>query len=255
MADEQPIILSRAHYRDLRNASYDLAVLPWGATEAHNLHLPYGTDVIESERIAADAARIASDRGARIIVLPALPYGVNPLQLDIPLTIHMNPSTQLAIVRDIVSSLEAHRIGKLVILNSHGGNDFKTIIRELQPKTKVFLSTLNWWQSLKASEFFWEPGDHAGELETAVMLHICPDQVLPLSEAGSGAAKQSTISGFREGWAWAPRPWSVVTADTGIGNPSAATAERGARYYAAMTGKVATFLADLAAATPESLYA
>ena len=130
MADNLPIILARAHYRDLRTASYQLAVLPWGATEAHNLHLSYGTDIIESERIAADAAEIAAAKGAKLIVLPSIPFGVNPMQLDIPLTINMNPSTQLAIVRDILTSLEGYGIPKLVILNSHGGNDFKSLIRE-----------------------------------------------------------------------------------------------------------------------------
>ncbi len=254
MAEEQPIVLSRAHYRDLKKAKYDVAVLPWGATEAHNLHLPYGTDILESERIAEDSARIAAARGARIIVLPAIPYGVNTLQLDIPLTINMNPSTQAALVSDIVDSLEGYGIPRLVILNSHGGNDFKFIIREMQPHHSIFLCALNWWQSIDSREYFTEPGDHAGELETALMMHLVPELVLPLSQAGSGAAKKATVAGFREGWAWHPRPWSRVTADSGVGNPAAATPERGARYYAAMTEKVGTFLAELAATDRDSLY-
>lgn len=253
MADK-PVILATAHYKELREARYDLAVLPWGATEAHNYHLPYGTDIIQADVIAAAAARIAAARGARIIVLPTVPFGVNTTQLDIPLTINMNPSTQMALLHDVATSLEASKIPKLAILNSHGGNDFKQMIRELQLRHSIFFCSINWWKSLDPKEFFVEPGDHAGELETALMLHIAPGTVLPLSEAGNGSEKKSRLRGFREGWAWTPRPWTRVSTDTGAGNPAAATKENGARYFAAMTEKVGTFLADLAATAPDQLY-
>ena len=72
--------------------SYELAILPWGATEAHNVHLPYGTDTIESGFIAAEAARLAWEAGAKVVVLPTVPFGVNTGQLDIPLCLSMNPS-------------------------------------------------------------------------------------------------------------------------------------------------------------------
>ena len=70
-----PYILGTAPLAALKGAQYDTAILPWGATEAHNLHLPYGTDNLETEAIAAESARLATGRGARVIVLPAIPYG------------------------------------------------------------------------------------------------------------------------------------------------------------------------------------
>lgn len=253
MADT-PLILARAHYRELRDSRYDLAVLPWGATEAHNYHLPYGTDIIEADVIAAEAARRASTHGARIIVLPTVPFGVNTTQLDIPLTINMNPSTQMALLHDVATSLEASGIPKLAILNSHGGNDFKQMIRELQLRHTIFFCSVNWWKCLDPKEYFTEPGDHAGELETALMFHIAPETVLPLSTAGAGTERKSKLEGFREGWAWTPRPWTKVTDDTGVGNPAAATRENGARYFEAMTEKVGRFLADIARTDTEDLY-
>jgi creatinine amidohydrolase len=251
---DNPLVLARAHYRDLRDARYDLALLPWGATEAHNLHLPYGTDIFQAGLIAEATARIAATRGARIIVLPTVPYGVNTTQLDIPLTINMNPSTQMALLHDVATSLEASAVPKLAILNSHGGNDFRQMIRELQLRHTIFFCAINWWKCLDPKEFFVEPGDHAGELETALMLHIAPETVLPLSEAGTGSEKKSKLRGFREGWAWTPRPWTKVSADTGVGNPAAATDKSGKRYFEAMTEKVGTFLAELALVDPETLY-
>jgi creatinine amidohydrolase len=250
----QPVILAQAHYKEIRNASYELAVLPWGATEAHNLHLPYGTDIIESERIAAEAARLAAARGAKIVVLPPVPFGVNTGQLDIPLTINMNPSTQMALLNDVASSLQQQGIRKLAILNGHGGNDFRQMIRELQPRFSLLFCQINWWICVDPGPFFREPGDHAGELETSVMLHLAPDLVLPLSEAGSGAERKPRISGFRDKWAWTPRQWTKVSADTGIGDPSSATEQKGKAYFAAVTEKIGTLLAELSTADPNDLY-
>lgn len=249
-----PYILSRATYRDIKDASYDVALLPWGATEAHNYHLPYGTDIFESDVIAAESARIASAKGARVIALPSVPFGVNTGQLDIPLTINLNPSTQMQILDDVASSLELQGIPKLAIVNSHGGNDFRQMIRELQPRHSIFICTTNWFRSVDLKLFFEHPGDHADEMETSLMLHIAPELVLPLSTAGSGAERKIKISAFREGWAWTPRQWTKVTADTGIGNPALATAAKGKKYFEAVTEKLASFLVELAAADLHDLY-
>jgi creatinine amidohydrolase len=62
------------------------------------------------------------------------------------------------------------------------------------------------------------------------------------------------LAAVREGWAWTPRQWTKVSADTGTGDPSAATVEKGARYAEAVTRRVASFLVDLAAADPADLY-
>jgi creatinine amidohydrolase len=118
-------LLSSSTWKTVGQTPYEVAVLPWGATEAHNFHLPYGSDTIQAERVAALAAERAWSAGASVVVLPAVPFGVNTTQLDIKLTINVNPSTQAAVLADIVSSLESHGIEKLVILNSHGGNDLK----------------------------------------------------------------------------------------------------------------------------------
>ncbi len=61
----KPFILAETNWKTLRDQEIELAVLPWGATEAHNLHLPYSTDNVMVDRIAADAAQVAWEKGAK----------------------------------------------------------------------------------------------------------------------------------------------------------------------------------------------
>ena len=250
----RPYVLAEVPWKVVSQTEYEVAILPWGATEAHNYHLPYGTDVMESDYVAAESARRAWEQGTKVIVLPTVPFGVNTGQLDIPLCINMNPSTQAAVLGDVVHALEVQGMEKLVIINSHGGNNFRQMIRELTLHTSVHLSTIDWWTILPVRDYFDEPGDHAGELETSVMQIIAPELVLPQSDWGSGAQKRPSVVALREGWAWSPRPWTKVSADTGTGNPKAATPEKGTRFLDAVTAKIASYLVDLAATDVERMY-
>lgn len=250
----RPYILAETNWKTVDATPYGVAILPWGATEAHNYHLPYATDNIQAEQVATRAAERAWNSGARVVVLPTVPFGVNTTQLDIKLCLNMNPSTQAALLADLVSALEQQGIHKLLILNGHGGNDFRQIIRELQPKTRVFLCAINWWACVDVKQFVEEAGDHAGEAETSAMLHLAPDLVRPLGEAGTGHARPWRLAGIREGWAWAPRRWTQVTADTGIGNPAKSTGEKGAAYVNAAVERIADFLVEFAALDLNELY-
>ncbi len=251
----RPYVLEEVTWPSVTAARYDVAVLPWGATEAHNRHLPYGTDTIEARSIGIEAARLAWERGAKVVVLPAVPFGVQTGQLDIPLCLNLNPSTQLAVLHDLSQALDAQGVRKLVILNSHGGNEFRWMIRELQPDLTLFLCTVNVYAVLDAKKYFTEPGEHAGEAETSMLQHLAPELVRPLKEAGPGAARPWRTAAFNEGWAWAPRRWTQLTADTGVGDPTAASAAKGAAYVAAVAEKIATFLVDLTHLDPENLHA
>jgi creatinine amidohydrolase len=251
----RPYILAETNWKAVRETTFDVAVLPWGATEAHNYHLPYGTDVIECDHVAAESARLAWEQGARVVVLPTVPFGVQTGQLDIPFCVNMNPSTQRLVLRDVAQALAGQGVRRLVILNGHGGNDFKAMIRDLQPQLpNIFLCTVNWWTAVDAKPYFTQPGDHGGEMETSVVMHVTPELVLPLAEAGSGAERKARIAAMREGWAWAPRRWTAVTDDTGVGNPSDSTAEKGAKFFTAATERIAGFFVELAKTDPHDLY-
>src|SRR5215207_5554363 len=251
----RPYVLAETNWKAVTATTFDVAVLPWGATEAHNFHLPYATDVIQCDHVAAESARISSERDVRVAVLPTVPFGVQTGQLDIPFCLNLNPSTQLAVLEDLARALEGQGITRLVILNGHGGNDFRAMIRDLQPRVPgVFLCTVNWWNCIDARPFFDSPGDHAGELETSVMMHVAPELVLPLGEAGPGRERKARIAALREGWAWAPRRWTAITDDTGVGDPSAATAAKGEAFFRAVTERIGGFLVELARADTDDLY-
>ncbi|MCF8335598.1 MAG: creatininase family protein [Bacteroidales bacterium] len=251
----RPYMLAESHWKEVREQNYEVAVLPWGALEAHNFHLPYNTDNIETEVIAAESAKMAWEKGAKVIVLPNVPYGVNTGQTDIKLTMNLNPSTQASILGDIIQNLHNSGIPKLLILNGHGGNEFKPMIRELGLKyPDVFIAVCQWFQSVDKKKHFDNTGDHADEMETSLMLHLTPESVLPLNQAGDGAARKFKISAFNESWAWTERQWNQVTRDTGIGNPKKASKEKGEQYFREVTQKISRLLIELSETDVEDMY-
>lgn len=251
----RPYILAETNWKSVKDTEFELAILPWGATEAHNYHLPYATDNIEADCISAEAARIAWEKGTKVIVLPTIPFGVNTGQPDIKLDINIYPSTQRVILSDVLEVLNRQGIKKFILMNSHGGNNFGPIIRELGAKyPEMFLSLCNWYTWDGKKEFFDDPGNHADEMETSLLLYLTPHLVRPLEEAGEGKEKKFRIKAFNEGWVWAERRWSQVTEDTGIGNPAAATKEKGEKYFKALTRQIAEVFCQIAKSDPSDLY-
>lgn len=251
----RPYILAENNWKHLKDEKIKLAILPWGATEAHNYHLPYATDNIEGTAFAAEAARLAWEKGAKVIVLPTIPFGVNTGQTDIYLDMNMRPSTQKAVLTDILDVLNRQGVKKFMLLNSHGGNKWKSIIRELGLDfPEMFLCVTEWYHALDKSKFFDEPGDHAGELETSLILHLKSELVLPKEDWGDGKEMTNKIKAFNQGWAWTERPWSKITDDTGVGNPKAATAEKGKKYFEAVCNRLAKLMVDICNANIDELY-
>ncbi len=251
----RPYILAETNWSQLKDADFELAILPWGATEAHNYHLPYATDNYQADHMVAESARIAHDKGGKVIVLPTIPFGVNTGQSDIYLDINLNPSTQLAILSDITEVLNRQGVKKLLIFNGHGGNNFKPLVRELGLKfPNMFISFCFFPQVLDKSKFFKKPGDHADEMETSLMLYLQPELVLPRETWGDGSAKKFRIRAFTEGWAWAERKWSEISEDTGVGNPHKASKEKGERFFKSVTKKMGDFFYEVCQADLKDMY-
>lgn len=247
----RPWKLLECNYAQIKQTDYEVAVLPLGATEPHNLHLPYGADVLEAETMGEKICQAAAERGAKVILLPTIPYGTETNQREFPLSINVDPSTLGALVTDIVHSLAGQGIRKIVLLNSHGGNDMKPLLRELYGKTPAMLFLCNWYQVCADvyDEIFDAPEDHAGEMETSFLLAHHPELVARDAEgnllADEGATAECRFEAVREGWVSITRPWHLLTTNAGSGNPHAATAEKGRRLTELLVERIGTFLVEL----------
>lgn len=252
----RPWLLAETNYGEIKTNPPDTVVLPLGATEPHNLHLPYGTDTIQVETLGERACRLAHERGAKVVLLPAIPYGTETNLREFPLAINLDPSTLLRVLENIVASLEQSGVRKLVLLNGHGGNDFKPMLRELYGRTRVHLFLCDWFRGLGGDiqrELFREPGDHAGAAETAFIMAARPDLVArdPATgaiRADAGTARATKLEAVNKGWLSITRPWHLLTTNTGCGNPFEATPELGEKLLATLAERLASALVELSRA-------
>lgn len=250
----RPWRLAEINYGIVKQEHYEVAVLPMGATEPHNLHLPYSMDTIEGDQIGERICEAAWERGARVILLPTVPYGTQTNQRAFPFAMNLNPSTLNRVISDLVESLVGQGIRKVVILNSHGGNEFKSVLRELYGTTPAKLFLCNWYQIFQDvyREIFVEPDDHAGEVETSLALALVPELVGRNPDgtltADEGRKAATRLEAVNRGWVGITRPWHLLTTNAGAGNPHAATAEKGLRLLDVLVERLSGFLVELSAA-------
>ena len=133
---------------EVRARSIEVAVLPIGSVEPHANHLPYGTDAWAANIMAERVAAKANQMGAKVLVLPTMPYGINSNQAPNPYAQSIRPPTMMQFVKDVVSNCEMQGIRKVVILNGHGGNTttLGATLRELfASNPKVFVAMVETW--------------------------------------------------------------------------------------------------------------
>src|SRR5262249_27132097 len=165
--------------------------------------MPYGTDNYEVEIIAERACAQAYGRGAKVILLPTMPFGVNTNHLRVPgaLTCSVTPTTLLHLLSDLVDSLERQGVPKLLLFNGHGGNELKPLMRELHHRTRLFLCVCDWYRMATDlyPQIFEQPGEHADEVETSLGLAFFPDLLRP-ELADDGAARATRFAAINHGW-------------------------------------------------------
>jgi creatinine amidohydrolase len=244
-------VLAEETHAAIREQRWEVAVLPFGATEPHNLHMPYGTDNFEVEAIGHRACQRAYEAGARVLLLPTIPYGVNTnhFQVTGALACSVTPTTLLHLITDLVDSMERQGVRKMVLLNGHGGNELKPWLRELHHRTRVFLCLCDWFRMAtdRYGELFEKPGEHADEVETSLGLEYFPELMRP-ELADEGRARPTRFEALNRGWLSMTRPWHLATTNTGLGNPAAASAEKGRRLMDILVERLGSFLVELAAA-------
>ena len=252
-----PWVLAEQTHALVRSQKWEVAVLPFGATEPHNLHMPYATDNYQVEEIGKRACQKAYEAGAKVLLLPTMPFGVNTNHLQVPgaVALSVTPTTLLHVITDLAESLERQGVRKLVLLNGHGGNELKPLTRELHHRTRVFLCVCDWFRMAtdQYPKIFTKPGEHADEVETSLGLAFFPGLMHP-ELADAGAARPTRFDAINRGWVSITRPWHLVTTNTGLGDPSAATADKGRALMDVVVDRLSAFLVQLAAAPMDEMF-
>ncbi len=227
--------------------------LPIAATEQHGSHLPLATDRLIGEHFLEELNKKLSDH---ILILPPIAVACSEHHLGFAGTLSQKHEVFMSQVVGVMDSVFHHGFKNLILFNSHGGNQaIGQVILESQghrfPDRNIFLVT--WWK-LAGKEFgeitttpFGGTG-HAGEFETSLMLHIAPELV---------DDSRITRGGNQPGHSWAEgdmlnapkishyRSMKDMTPNGIYGDPTAATAEKGAKISHVVVGKLASMVDDL----------
>ena len=242
--------LARLSWPDARDAIRQarVALLPVGAIEQHGPHLPLGTDWYIASRIAQETAEQDG-----LLLLPGFAVGVSHEHRQFWGTLTVSPNQLRDQAIDVVRSLAAHDLQRIVFVNGHASNcgPLDEAARHLR-EDGIHAFVFNWWQSVATTlaELFPDPTAHAGSLETSLMLVIDPDLV---REERFDKASESTewgtyVEGVQVGFDVAD------FSDQGnVGDPSLADVEKGMRVLMAARESLSRFCAWLSERSDEEL--
>ena len=242
-------------------------VLPTGAIEHHGPHLPLLTDALIAESVATAAVERAAAAGMDVWQLPTLTYTKSDEHAWASGTMWLSWETLMATLVDLGRSVATTPARRLVFMNGHGGNTalLGVALRELRRRFGLLTFAMPAGVQVAGAGGD-EPDDHglgihAGFGETSLVLHLRPDLV-DLSLARRSVPEH--IGALRYlGYHSTPAQFGWTSEDSDpsgvIGDPTGATAERGAEIFeasveraVAILGEIATFRHAAPSATPPS---
>jgi len=246
---EAAVKLENLTHPEVTQRDVQVVILPIGSTEPHGSHLPYGTDTLTADIVAARVAARAHEKGAKVLVLPTMPYGVNTNQAPNPYAQSIRPATLIEFVKDTVDTAEQHGIRKVVILNGHGGNTttLGAALRELfASNPKVFVALVETWVPYRdrLEQVIETGGDHASEEETSIALALFPERVR-MGKAVKARESELKLPSLKAPYINFIRPWKYVSDSTGLGDPTKGTAAKGQKLIDLFMDRISTFLKEL----------
>ncbi len=231
-------------------------VLPFGTIEDHGPHLPLNTDNVIVEAICLEAAQRAE---GEMLLMPLLSYGLNEHHMDFPGTISIDMQTLLSYVADVATSVARHGFSHLLIVNGHGSNApvADLAARKVVLETGIVCGAMSpnaaidptlaepTLSAMRRSE----PGGiaHAGEYETAMMLHLRPNLV----QMNRAVRELGQIKLKYFNWDH-PEPsslawqdwWSRMSKSGVCGDPTVASAEFGRALFETTVENMVQFVRD-----------
>ena len=239
--------LKAPELRDLAKKD-TVVIVPVASTEQHGPHLPTQVDCLLVSEIAQRAATKAS-KTRPTLVTPVVWTGLAEHHMSLGATISLDFESFLAILRGICRSLTHHGFHNILLLNGHGGNiaALTVAVNELAPRFDAPISTATYWLLAQAefAKILEKQANvrHACEAETSMVLALRPDLVDMAQAAnavGPTAPELIDIVGTTAAHRW--QSFRSRTSHGVIGDPRAASAEKGERLLQAAANAVASLI-------------
>ena len=238
------MLLQELTWPDIGNLSRDIpVVIPVAALEQHGHHMPVFTD---SLLVGEVVRRVGAAMADRVLIAPLMWLGNSHHHIDFPGTLSARPRVYLDLLNDLAENLIGHGFRRIVFVNGHGGNitPGKQAIFEIRQRHRdrsdLLLLFASYWDHAEPSagraDLVQSQMGHACEWETSMMMRLAPQlvgQISSLPEVPSGNAFDPVAR------AWTTRD---RTEPGYLGNPRAATAEKGEALFAAFADGAVSLL-------------